>query len=857
MNDQNPAFGELLLDVLRELPGGAQAIEEDARAHMSRLLPVVTFIGPYDSGKTSLVKRLLVDDMREVPGCLTISARPETFEVHEYEAFGCILRDTPGISVRNAEHEKKAQDSLALSDVIVVTLPPQLLTSDRKFILDVLSGRLFAERGITFPPSALHVVLARMDEAGVSPLDDCEEYVKLRERKLVELRELLMRERIDPDAIHFHAVCADPFQETKHVRQPLRDIFDAYRSWDGALALEHVLTGLRAVLGVLRAGALERYFALTATQARAVIEVEMDRHEAALRVCRDDVERLSLFEKQLDAVSKAARSSLDACVEAEILAAARMHGLSHEEVVKHTDAALGKALERWRDDYDSRMLHLAREAGQDLEARRASGGRRSLHDLLGDARTGQADTGDDSRSASKKLVEGLRRFGPRLADAVRCLHEANLGISLDQARKDLARIEELGTFEKYIKEKGRNRLLRNPAQAAEASSAVRIHRFVSAVAPVLVEFAALYAEQQQERSAATERARKIEALRTRIGDAARAIAAKEWQEWETHVSDFQASLEDRRRPLERLVPQLAGVVAQLELAGDRLVQAMAATSPSAAPVGSPSPPHTVAVPARAVDFLLVTALEEERDALLSKLSGYRKLDRDGSGAHTYYEAEVATKRQDGATYRVIVTSLSGMGPTKAAIKASAVIQRWSPPYVLMVGIAGGVEGEATLGDVMVASQIADYTRGKVSAEGPREERWVTHPADADLFDAAANFPIGWEDLVRHERPDGGSPKRRAGVIASGGDVISSKEQIALYRKDLPKLIGVEMEGGGMAEGLHDDIKRPRFLMIRGVSDLADGQNNAETKKLWRAYACHVAAAYALGLLRDGPVGAKP
>jgi hypothetical protein len=58
---------------------------------------------------------------------------------------------------------------------------------------------------------------------------------------------------------------------------------------------------------------------------------------------------------------------------------------------------------------------------------------------------------------------------------------------------------------------------------------------------------------------------------------------------------------------------------------------------------------------------------------------------------------------------------------------------------------------------------------------------------------------------------------------------------------------------GVAAGLHHDIARPRFLMIRGVSDLADGEDNAAAKKRWRAYACDVAAAYAIGLLRDGPV----
>jgi nucleoside phosphorylase len=256
-----------------------------------------------------------------------------------------------------------------------------------------------------------------------------------------------------------------------------------------------------------------------------------------------------------------------------------------------------------------------------------------------------------------------------------------------------------------------------------------------------------------------------------------------------------------------------------------------------------------------VDFLLITALEQERDILLSKLPGVRKLDRDGTGAHTYYESTVATRRQDGAVYRIIATSLSGMGPIKGAIKAGAIIKRWNPAHVLMVGIAGGIEGEVAPGDVMVASQVPDYTVGKVRDGAPREERWMAYPADANLLDAAVNFPTGWEDLIASVPPEGVASRRHIGVVASGGDVVASKEQIRIYLTDWPKLIGIEMEGGGVAAGLHDDIARPRFLMIRGVSDLANGEDNAEMKKAWREYACHVAAAYAIGLLRDGPVPA--
>jgi hypothetical protein len=42
-------------------------------------------------------------------------------------------------------------------------------------------------------------------------------------------------------------------------------------------------------------------------------------------------------------------------------------------------------------------------------------------------------------------------------------------------------------------------------------------------------------------------------------------------------------------------------------------------------------------------------------------------------------------------------------------------------------------------------------------------------------------------------------------------------------------------------------------MVRGVSDLADAAKDSDVVDRWRAYACEVAAAYAIGLLRSGPI----
>lgn len=257
--------------------------------------------------------------------------------------------------------------------------------------------------------------------------------------------------------------------------------------------------------------------------------------------------------------------------------------------------------------------------------------------------------------------------------------------------------------------------------------------------------------------------------------------------------------------------------------------------------------NTAAAP---VDFVVITALEEERDAFLSMLRGVQKLDKQESDVHTYYLANVRTHRRDRSQYQVIVTCLLNMGPINASAQAVSVVNRWKPRYVLLVGIACGVRDAVNLGDVLLASQVADYTLGK-QLDGRREVQWEVFPCGASLLDSANNVSAKWKEVIVEARPKPGDPKRLKGVIASGGDVISDDQVIATYSASWPKLLGIEMESGGVAAGVHQTPDRPEFLMIKSVSDFGKDKHDAEVKP-WRRYACYTAAAFALGVIKSGP-----
>jgi nucleoside phosphorylase/tetratricopeptide (TPR) repeat protein len=260
-----------------------------------------------------------------------------------------------------------------------------------------------------------------------------------------------------------------------------------------------------------------------------------------------------------------------------------------------------------------------------------------------------------------------------------------------------------------------------------------------------------------------------------------------------------------------------------------------------------------------IDFVIVTALEEERDAVLQRLPGSLRLPPSRADIRVYFAGELPATFPDGSTctYSVVVMPLLSMGQTDAATATSDAIRRWRPRYVLLVGIVGGIsERGVRLGDVLVSDQIVDYELQKLTPEGP-EVRYRVHQADARLLGAARNYRSNrWLKLVNAKRPRKGSPQRLIGPIATGNKVVAVKDVLRKYADEWPKLIGVEMEAGGVASACFQAEERPGFFMVRAVSDLADEQKDSAAVQEWRQYACEIAASYAISLIKNGPVPAS-
>jgi nucleoside phosphorylase len=260
--------------------------------------------------------------------------------------------------------------------------------------------------------------------------------------------------------------------------------------------------------------------------------------------------------------------------------------------------------------------------------------------------------------------------------------------------------------------------------------------------------------------------------------------------------------------------------------------------------------HNTTDPSRhlgSVDILIVTALTEERDAVLHQLEDFGLIQVGDSPI--YYVCTLPASRGE---YQVAVTQLSQMGNVEAGIHAARAIGDLNPTCVLMVGIAAGIKGRVSLGDIVVSTQVIYYEQAKQTPQG-LERRPISIAADHLLLYGAQNYSdASWCSLIATGSPQykGGSPpKVHFGPFAVGDKVVAAQSYAYALMNLHHKLIGVEMESYGIAAAAASASTRPRFLAIRGISDFADEQKDDS----YRQYASTVAAAFAVGFLRSGPI----
>lgn len=257
---------------------------------------------------------------------------------------------------------------------------------------------------------------------------------------------------------------------------------------------------------------------------------------------------------------------------------------------------------------------------------------------------------------------------------------------------------------------------------------------------------------------------------------------------------------------------------------------------------------------------LLVPLDEELEAVKEVLEYQESIELDG---HYYYLFRVPD-----SDIQVLAVALFAMGNTPAALSVQRLLRSFPLPLISVIGIAGALDRQLGLGDVVVASEIqqplrearvepspdgAGYREHGASTGWRAPERFTRFARNFRHIDACRPRHDDWRERAasrmarEDERYTGPGPIGRVGPIASGDTVVGEESYRQLLLAGNRKLLAVEMEGAGVAEAAAE--AECDVLVVRGISDYADERKSTLDQEgtgvgkpgYWRRHAARNAA----------------
>jgi nucleoside phosphorylase len=262
-----------------------------------------------------------------------------------------------------------------------------------------------------------------------------------------------------------------------------------------------------------------------------------------------------------------------------------------------------------------------------------------------------------------------------------------------------------------------------------------------------------------------------------------------------------------------------------------------------------------------VDYLILTPLNEEFRYLRQAWPIPLEEERVGK-IHFYRALHCCGSRQ--AT--VVAAAMMDMGQAWSGVFASEALRIWKPANVVHVGIAGTLDKDVSLGDVIVPAEVVGYDVGDaVDTPGGPDIKFRSTGGQTDfallgsahaLQDNAEEYRA-WQDdafsvsaAALAEAGQDRKPSVHIGakqILASGNFVVKSADFGDKLQTTLNhKITAVDMEAKGLFNAVRLAADQPATLILRGISDRADkekGQIDAATKGAFRASSVRSAARY--------------
>jgi len=224
-----------------------------------------------------------------------------------------------------------------------------------------------------------------------------------------------------------------------------------------------------------------------------------------------------------------------------------------------------------------------------------------------------------------------------------------------------------------------------------------------------------------------------------------------------------------------------------------------------------------------------------------------------------------------------------MGAIKASLATDRFISKWNPQTIIMLGIAASLSDDASVGDVIVASQVDAYLENAKAVPAANQDGYTfklsgeVYRSSADLLQSVRNFEfahrklfLAWQQQCKDELERLLSQDHLETSLASGllcshvklidghvasGPAVGATRTFTDWLKERDrKYLALEMEAAGLMAAVYEHANPKKTMVIRAISDYGDERKTELDKKgegIFRRYAIRNSIQLLLSFLDTG------
>jgi len=247
---------------------------------------------------------------------------------------------------------------------------------------------------------------------------------------------------------------------------------------------------------------------------------------------------------------------------------------------------------------------------------------------------------------------------------------------------------------------------------------------------------------------------------------------------------------------------------------------------------------------------VITGLSSELKPFLKRLENPQILISNNNSFNT----GVITK-DDGSKVSIVAVNQEEMGVEDAAILGTILKERFNIEFLIMIGVCGGREGFAEIGELVIPSETVAYQRGKLNKDGFSLDVGYqkTQYSVRQTFKETENILLEHYETFMSENIKKGSkqlpvspPKINFDQMACGAQVVDFENFLDGIADNTAKrkLCSVDLESFAIYRLGH--LLNFNTIVLKSVMDLASNKNDQ-----YKEYASYLSANYLYSVIKKG------